>query len=412
MATGSAAWRGVATGPRDGRGEDADRGEFGPAHGAGLGTSPLGIGRDDRPGARRRGGAGAGGPRPPAPRLGRLGAPASRPREAGAEVLCFGDSLVKTGVVPAILESRIDRTVYNLAALGAPTPASYFLLKAALDAGARPRAIVVDAKANQLANHAYRANVAEWAALIGPGDALGLARVDRDPGFFGLHLGHHLLGSVRLRLNLREAILDRVAGRPAGPKVSFHRIVACQSDVNRGAILMPLGPSKDGPDPYPDGAIVGGEAGVCYPSWWAPHPTNLIYLDKLLALAASRTIPVFFVIPPTHPGVQAARERLGLDAAYVAIVRKVRDRYPNVIVVDGRRAGFDHRSCSDARHLNIGGAMAFSRSLAEVIARQLDGPQSPGRWVALPPYAEPRARPAIEDMDESRLALARTPIRR
>ncbi|HEY2158302.1 MAG TPA: hypothetical protein VGH33_21915, partial [Isosphaeraceae bacterium] len=138
------------------------------------------------------------------------------------------------------------------------------------------------------------------------------------------------------------------------------------------------------------------------------------YLDRTLALAASRDIPVLFVIPPIHPGVQARRESLGRDAEYVALVERVVGAYANAVVVDGRHAGFGPRSCFDGRHLNVDGATALSESLAEVIAGRLDQPTSASasRWVELPSYEAPTVRMAVQDLDESRSAVARRTARR
>ena len=66
-------------------------------------------------------------------------------REArGCEVLCFGDSLVKYGVVPRVLEARLGRRAYNLAVANGQAPTAYFLLRRALEAGARPAAVLID----------------------------------------------------------------------------------------------------------------------------------------------------------------------------------------------------------------------------------------------------------------------------
>ena len=329
-----------------------------------------------------------------------------------AEVLCFGDSLVKTGVVPDALEARLDRTAYNLAALGGPPPASYCLLKRAFDAGARPHAIIVDAKAALLSRHDYRSAIGDWAILLRPIEALRMAMADHDPGFFGLYLAHHLIPSLRLRYDVRKAVLDQVAGRPPGPAAPWRPVMDRQYAVNRGAVFFAPSHPKDGPDPWPGGALSAGEAGVCFPARWSPYPTNLIYLDRFLALARSREVPVFLLIPPSHPGVQAERERRGLDARYVAIVRKVHDKYANTVVVDGRHAGFGHEVCFDGRHLNLEGATALSHALAEVIAARLDGPSGGDRWVPLPAYAGPAARLAIEDLEESKATVSRRLARR
>ena len=330
---------------------------------------------------------------------------------ACAEVLCFGDSLVKTGVAPAALEARLDRTAYNLAALGAPPPASYFQLKRALEAGARPRALVLDSNWVTLLS-AYRPMAREWAALIGPGDALRLARDSRDPGFFTLYLVHYLVPSVRLRLDLRAATAATTAGLPTDSTARWASVIERQYEANRGAIFRPPTHPDEGADPYPDGALPPSEQLVCYPAAWTSNPANLAYLGKFLTLARSRGITVFFLIPPIHPGVQAERERRGQDATYEALIRKVHDAYPNVVVVDGRHAGFGHGAFADAHHLDLGGATALSHALAEVIAARLVSPPVGDRWVPLPGYTEPTARLAIEDMDESGAALARRDARR
>src|SRR5690348_14836409 len=69
----------------------------------------------------------------------------SATREArDCDLLCLGDSLVKFGVVPSVLDARLGTRSYNLAAHAAQAPLSYFLLQRALRAGARPRTILID----------------------------------------------------------------------------------------------------------------------------------------------------------------------------------------------------------------------------------------------------------------------------
>src|SRR4051812_42261979 len=65
-------------------------------------------------------------------------------KAAGRDVLCFGDSMVKFGVAPRVLEDRLGTKAYNLALYAGSPTASYFLLRRALEAGARPSAILVD----------------------------------------------------------------------------------------------------------------------------------------------------------------------------------------------------------------------------------------------------------------------------
>jgi hypothetical protein len=328
-----------------------------------------------------------------------------------AEVLCFGDSLVKTGVVPNVIESRLGRPVYNLAALGAPPPASFFLLRKALEAGARPRAIIYDFKASTLPAE-YRGFIRDWAELIGPRDAYELAMEDRDPGLLGLYLAHRLVPSVRLRLDLRTAIADQLAGKPPAPGADWFTVLERQHGQNHGAMVNPTSWYRNAPDPFPNGTIPAGVHHLYYPESWTPRATNLNFVRKFLDLAASRDIPVFVLLPPIHPAVLAERERRGLDSAYEAIVRKVHGRYKNVVVVDGRHSGYKYDMFIDTSHLDHDGAAAHSQSLADLIARRLDGEPEDSRWVALPGPSVPATAVAVEDIGGSRQAVESGRFRR
>src|SRR5262249_41928557 len=69
---------------------------------------------------------------------------AARHVAPGCEVLCFGDSLMQCGILPRVLEDRLALRSYNIA-IGAGSPATtYFLLRRALESGARPRAVLVE----------------------------------------------------------------------------------------------------------------------------------------------------------------------------------------------------------------------------------------------------------------------------
>src|SRR5690242_12777653 len=74
----------------------------------------------------------------------RHGAAAARREGPKSAVLAFGDSLVKDGVAAPVIEARLGRRAYNLAVFNGQAPASYFLLRRALDAGARPAAVLID----------------------------------------------------------------------------------------------------------------------------------------------------------------------------------------------------------------------------------------------------------------------------
>ena len=86
------------------------------------------------------------------------------------------------------------------------------------------------------------------------------------------------------------------------------------------------------------------------------HPLNAIYLRRFLELAARRRIPVYWLVPPIHPRVEAVRDRLDLDARYTKMLRRATEQYPNLTVVDGRGASYPPRHFIDATHLDFEGA--------------------------------------------------------
>src|SRR5690242_11471473 len=62
------------------------------------------------------------------------------------EILCLGDSLLKVGFLPKVLEHHTGKSSHNMAVFAGQAPGSYFLLRRALESGARPKAVVVDFK--------------------------------------------------------------------------------------------------------------------------------------------------------------------------------------------------------------------------------------------------------------------------
>ena len=341
--------------------------------------------------------------------------PAATWRQAGidavgpalsADVICLGDSLVKVGVMPPILDSRLGLTSYNLAMLGGSTRASLAVFRRAIDAGANPRALIVDAKANLLMWNDPRSNIREWVRLGTFRDAYEIAVDERDPGFFGLFAMQRALGSCRNRHEIRKSIVEACFGPPMGMGASEAQLSIRQSQANRGGLLAPLLPDKSAPDSHPGGRLSAFEEAWCYPSSWYPRPANLQAFDRILALAASQGMTIFFVIPPIHAGVQDQLERRGLDATFVRFLRRVADRYPGLVVIDGRHAGYPHGDFTDGFHLDRAGATSFSTALGDAVAGWLREPQHNARWVELPRYRADLVATGVEDVEESRVALS------
>ena len=325
---------------------------------------------------------------------------AARTEAACAGVLCLGDSQVKEGVLPALLEGRLGLPAYNLAVHGGQAPTSFFLLRRALRAGARPVAVVVDFNPNLLSS-APRSGLPYWSDLLDARDAVELGWGARDPELLARTVALGLLPTLRHREALRGGLIDALLGRPGadhGPCLALARNL----DRNRGARVTPVTP----PPPDPEGPpLAPADRGG-----WQPHRANVEAIHRLFEAAESRGIAVFWLIPPACPGWQSRRVRMGADAAYARLAGSLARRHRNVVVVDARASAFPPDAFRDQTHLHVAGAAVLTRSLAAVIRSTLAAKargEVGDSWVALPPAGRlPPARPhEPEDMDESRTAV-------
>ncbi len=121
------------------------------------------------------------------------------------DVLCFGDSQLKLGVVPGVIEERTGRRAFNLALIGGQMPAATVLLRRALDAGARPSAVVLETLPPLLSAGVDR-NDRQWPELLDLSECVELARTEADPSLFARLALAGALPSVRARHDVRAAI--------------------------------------------------------------------------------------------------------------------------------------------------------------------------------------------------------------
>ena len=322
------------------------------------------------------------------------------PREAArCEVACLGDSLVKIGVVPEVVRAGSGRSTYNFAMAQAPAPATYFVLRRLLEAGARPSALVVDFKPSIMAA-GPRSSLRHWQATLSLRESLELAGETRSVGLLVETLLGRLLPSYRDRLEIREAVRSALLGETA-PTSSTNRLALRNWGINLGAHL-------NSPQ-----ARFAGEVGAelhkrLLSDSWKCHRINATFVDRLLGLAESHQVPVYWLIPPLSPQLQARRERSGVDETYAAFVRAMRAKHPTLTAVDGRHSGYDDSTFADHNHLNGRGAIAMSRDLATLLGT----PGSRAGWVELPRFADRPGSFAVEDVDQSRLALEGEATRR
>ena len=121
---------------------------------------------------------------------------AARTVASGSDLLCVGDSLAKHGVIPSLIEAESGLRTVNLAAARYPTVMTYFVLRRALDAGAHPKAIIINTKqAVLLGSPDY--NGRYWPAVLSPRECLELGLVSRRPETAAAAFIGCLLPSVR-----------------------------------------------------------------------------------------------------------------------------------------------------------------------------------------------------------------------
>ena len=322
--------------------------------------------------------------------------PLAAKKQGRAEVLLFGDSLMKFGVMPRVVADRSGLTAYNFALHTGQASSSYFMLRRVLAAGHRPRAVLLDLTPHMFFHHPEE-NGRLWPELLTPGECLDLAWTKRDAGFGAATLVARVLPSYKERHDLRASLMNALTGAPfrnwRGEIPTFRR----NWRQNDGGQLMP-----DGESP----AIDPGEwERKLYPAW-NPDPTNVAYLDRFLSLARAAHVPVFWLLPPIQPGLQARTEASGFDASYTAFVRSVADRFPGAAVLDARHSGFEAPEFNDGIHLKRPGALRLSAALGRAIRFGLGGG---ARWVRLDAGAPRSVEFPIEDVGQSAGALAAPP---
>ncbi len=309
------------------------------------------------------------------------------------EVLFFGDSMVKFGVAPRVVERESGRKAYNLAIAAGPVPASYFLFRRAIEGGARPKAVVIDAIPHLLASGLSPSAVL-WPDLLSSRDCLELAYEAKDADFFASTSVARLFPSVRDRIGIRNALMAAFRGEPPPLRNGVGTYLRNWRE-NRGAQVMKRDPNAPPipADPW---------APALFPDSWRPDPINTHFLREFFRLADLHGIQVYWLLPPFGPEVQARRDSGGRDAEYEAFVRKVRQKHPNVIVLDARRRGYGDDVHIDPIHLDLRGASALSRDLADLLARPPDRLTS---WTQMPPFREPSPGGPLEDVEQSGIAV-------
>jgi hypothetical protein len=314
----------------------------------------------------------------------------ARRETVGRELLCFGDSQVAMGLSPQILEERSGLRAYSLSLVGAPPCLAFFLLRRALEAGATPRAVLIDSKAN-LTSSDLEEHLRNLPAVLNLRDAIELTWSARDPRLLGLIACAQFVPSVARRAEIRNAFLLAVSGTRNSASKDIAPLRRNWA-VNRGAMINGQRPWSGTPP---------NQIAALLPDRFSVNPTQAAYLGEFFRLAAARDIRVYWIIPPISPELLRAREERGLDLAYTRWVESVATRHPEVVVLDGRRSKFEHDVFVDPSHLDYRGAAALSVAVGDEIRRR----PALGSWVNLPNYR--RVDYDLENFDQSKLVVAR-----
>jgi hypothetical protein len=328
----------------------------------------------------------------------RFSAAAVATESPGGELLCLGDSLIKHGLLPGVIENETGRRTVNLSAARAPTLLTYFFLRRALDAGARPRAIIINAKpAVLLAGPEFNARY--WQEVITPRECLEFSLVARNSPFILATIVGRLVPSLRSRLEIRSQVMAAIRG-DTDPIPEMNRILLRNWTVNGGANIAAVRPVLQ----YEDESEIEHKL---HPGLFFVDPTNAEGMERLLQLAVAHDIPVFWLLTPLSPALQARRDKSGAEAGYENFVRSFLRRYPQTLtVLDGRRGDYPATLFTDLTHLNRQGALVLSHAVAQTIRPLLARPPV-GAWVSL---VCPSGRPAesgvvVEDLEQSRRML-------
>ena len=309
-----------------------------------------------------------------------LSVAATRGEAREARILCFGDSLVKHGILPAVLEGRLGEPAYNLALPASTAPAHYFLFRRALRAGASPRAVVVDYMPAMLTG-TPPFGLPYWPGLIGPRDFADLARSWVHADFVAEAAVRCLLPSFQSRWAIRESLAFALRGQTART-VENNLMLRRNWRVHRGAQFTQDNPWWNG---IP--SQVEHDRHLSTRFWC--HPVNRESIHRLFDHAASRGIRDYWVLPPAAPERQRRRTESGADAKYTQFVREMTASRPNVVTLDARALRLrPHpvRRCHPPHRQ--GGALTLSRRRGrEAIASGGSG------WVTAPHLPRADARP-------------------
>ena len=165
-----------------------------------------------------------------------------------------------------MLQERTGRAAYNLAVVGGSAPSSYFLLRRALDAGARPSTIVVNFN-HELLSHGPASKTRSYPLdhLLDLRETVELCWSARDPDLFAAITLARLLPSVQCRGEARANVQLMLRGEKSD-RAGIMLLLFRNWNFNKGAMIDPKGSFQD------DSGIADAERNS---SAMAPRPRSI-----------------------------------------------------------------------------------------------------------------------------------------
>jgi hypothetical protein len=337
----------------------------------------------------------------------RFSAQAAENDSRDCQVLCLGDSLVKHGLIPSVLERASGQRTVNVSAAQASTLLTHSLLRRALESGARPKALIVNAKPAVLLG-GPEVNARPWQEVVIPRDGLELLRITGNAPFVVSTLIGRLFPSLRSRFEIRSAITAALGGK-TDPIRAINPVLWRNWSVNDGAnVASSASPFR--------GDVTAEVRQQLYTDVFYVDPANAQAIERIIDIAAERQLPIFWVLFPLSPQLQALRDQSGADEQHDQFLRSIASRHSGeLIILDARHSGYPAAFFADATHLNQRGAIALSRSVASVLVRaskrQPRAADSAPDWIVLGAPSENASgwNDGIEDVDESRRIVRSDP---
>jgi hypothetical protein len=315
----------------------------------------------------------------------------------GKQILCFGDSLLKFGVLPKVVGEQAGRSAYSLSLQSGSAPASYFLLNRALRAGARPEAVVVDFARGILGDGpASITRPYPWPDLLTFREALDLCRQARDPDLFASILVRWCLHSDKVRYEIRANILAALNGKRTGQR-DIAPALWRNWNTNDGGQANPRVPPIADEVVPPDSPIQPGN--------WRCDRVNEHYVRLFLETARRHHIRVYWLIPPVTPGTLSKWVHEGNEGRYNEFVERWQMRYPELEVIDGRTSRYPSEVFVDGVHLDRVGATALSIGVGRVLRERLSRVDHQ-HWIRLPDFQKETTDVPVEDVAQSQRAMA------